>query len=113
MSTVDYEYRGMIASSWDLLRGDTSQFPDRRFYREVINDTGEPVLIVGCGTGRLLLEYLADGIDVEGVDVSLAQLSEMLQRAGYIDIQAVSGFSNRPASEKDEVFVISGKKAEG
>ena len=66
----DYEYRGLIASSWDLLRGDSSDWPDRAFYREIILNDGQPALDVGCGTGRLLLDYLTDGIDVDGVDVS-------------------------------------------
>lgn len=120
MSNKDYEYHGMIASSWDLLRGDTANIPDRKFFRDVIKRSGEPVLIVGCGTGRLLLEYLADGIDVDGVGISpemrdytLAQLSEMFRRAGYTAIHSVSGFSNQPASEKDKVFVIFRNKPMG
>ena len=51
MEAEDYEYRGMLASSWDLLRGDTSGWPDRAFYRNVIGWSGAPVLDVGCGTG--------------------------------------------------------------
>ena len=70
-----YEYRGLAASSWDLLRGDTSQWPDRPFYRRIIAESGEPALDVGCGTGRLLLDYLAAGVDVEGVDVSPEMLA--------------------------------------
>ena len=66
----DYEYRGLIAASWDLLRGDYSTWPDRPFYRSIIECAGQPALDVGCGTGRLLLDYLAAGIDVDGVDNS-------------------------------------------
>jgi SAM-dependent methyltransferase len=66
----DYEYRGLVAEAWDLLRGDTSGWPDRAFYRAIIAQRSGPVLDVGCGTGRLLLDYLADGIDIDGVDNS-------------------------------------------
>lgn len=66
----DYEYRGLVARSWDFLRGDTSGYPDLDFYRRIIKDNGEPALIVGCGTGRLPLAYRADSLDVDGVDVS-------------------------------------------
>ncbi|MEX0787355.1 MAG: class I SAM-dependent methyltransferase [Anaerolineales bacterium] len=69
-SNPDYEYRGLLAETWDLFRGDTSQWEDRAFYLELISEYGQPVLDVGCGTGRLLLDYLQAGIDIDGVDVS-------------------------------------------
>jgi ubiquinone/menaquinone biosynthesis C-methylase UbiE len=71
----EYEYRGLMAEFWDLLRGDTSQWADRFFYRDVIAASGQPVLDVGCGTGRLLLDYLAQGTDIDGVDNSPEMLA--------------------------------------
>jgi ubiquinone/menaquinone biosynthesis C-methylase UbiE len=85
MNEDNYEYRGMLASTWDLLRGDTSAWPDRAFYRNIIGWSGQPVLDVGCGTGRLLLDYLAGGIEIEGIDNSpemLALCREKSQRLG-------------------------------
>jgi SAM-dependent methyltransferase len=70
LSEGSYEYRGWVAEYWDLLRGDTSAFPDRGFYKEIILSHPEPALLVGCGTGRLVLEYADAGIDIDGVDVS-------------------------------------------
>ena len=67
--SADYEYTGLVAQAWDLLRGDTSAWPDRPFYRALIERHGGPALDVG-GTGRLLLDYLDRGLDIEGVDNS-------------------------------------------
>jgi len=71
----DYEYRGLMAQAWDLLRGDTSGWPDRPFWRAIIEQNGGPALDVGCGTGRLTLDYLGAGLDVDGVDSSPEMLA--------------------------------------
>ena len=71
----DYEYSGLIAEGWDLLRGDTAVWPDRPFYRRIVELGGGAALDVGCGTGRLLLDYLAAGLDVDGADNSPEMLA--------------------------------------
>lgn len=81
MSFPEYEYRGLMAEAWDTLRGDTSGWADRGFYREIIDLFGQPVLDVGCGTGRLLLDYRQQGIDVDGVDNSPEMLHLCRQKA--------------------------------
>jgi len=82
----DYEYRGLMAQAWDLLRGDTSRWADRFFYLDVIREAGQPVLDVGCGTGRLLLDYLAQGIDIDGVDNSPEMLALCRAKAGALGL---------------------------
>jgi ubiquinone/menaquinone biosynthesis C-methylase UbiE len=84
---VDYEYRGLKASTWDLIRGDTSAWDDRLFYRGVIGRSGQPALDVGCGTGRLLLDYLAAGVDIDGVDNSPEMLALCREKAGQLGLQ--------------------------
>lgn len=81
MDQPDYEYRGLMAQTWDLFRGDTSGWPDRAFFLDLIRAYGQPVLDVGCGTGRLLLDYLAQGIDIEGVDLSPEMLALCREKA--------------------------------
>src|SRR5438105_418926 len=39
MDGPDYEYRGLIAEYWDLLRGDSAGWADRPFYRAAIERT--------------------------------------------------------------------------
>lgn len=84
----DYEYSGLMAETWDLFRGDTSNWEDRFFFLQVIARNGQPVLDVGCGTGRLLLDYLSQGIDVDGVDVSADMLALCRARAQALGLQA-------------------------
>jgi SAM-dependent methyltransferase len=83
----DYEYRGLVAEAWDLLRGDTSEWPDRAFYRAVIEQRGGPVLDVGCGTGRLLLDYLEAGLDIDGVDNSPEMLAICREKAAAAGLE--------------------------
>ena len=76
-----YEYYGMLAEFWDLFRGDTSTWDDRFFYLDVVKKYGDPVLDVGCGTGRILLDFLQQGIDIDGVDNSPDMLQLLQQKA--------------------------------
>lgn len=80
------EYQGLHAQTWDLLRGDTSGWPDRAFYRTLIELGHGPALDVGCGTGRLMLDYLAAGLDVDGVDISPEMLGICRDKATTMDI---------------------------
>jgi SAM-dependent methyltransferase len=66
----DYEYRGLMAEAWDVLRADAPRWPDVAFYRDAVRASGQPALDVGCATGRLVLTFLGEGIDTDGVDVS-------------------------------------------
>lgn len=86
MNDQEYEYRDLVATTWDLLRGDTSKWPDKFFYRDFITLNGESVLDVGCGTGRLLLDYMADGIDIDGVDNSPEMLTLCREKASRLGL---------------------------
>jgi SAM-dependent methyltransferase len=81
MTTPSYEYYGMMAEFWDLFRGDTSTWEDRFFYLDAVRKYGQPVLDVGCGTGRILLDFMHQGIDIDGVDNSPDMLARLHQKA--------------------------------
>lgn len=83
---TDYEYKGLMAQSWDILRGDTSNWPDRFFFLDIIQKYGQPVLDVGCGTGRLLIDYAQQGIDIDGVDNSPEMLELCQQKSQSLGI---------------------------
>ena len=70
------EYEGVLARNYDALYGvmrDPSG--DAAFYRALAEETGGPVLELGCGTGRVLLPIAALGIPCVGVDASPAMLA--------------------------------------
>jgi ubiquinone/menaquinone biosynthesis C-methylase UbiE len=62
-------YTGLAALHWATI-SDTDSRWDQPFYRRIIVENGGRALELGCGAGRLLLAYLADGLDVVGVDIS-------------------------------------------
>lgn len=77
----DYEYRGLLAESWDVLRNNAAYWPDVPFFKEIIVASGQPALDVGCATGRLVIAYTADGLDVDGLDVSPDMLAIARRKA--------------------------------
>jgi ubiquinone/menaquinone biosynthesis C-methylase UbiE len=71
---------GLAAQVWDASGGDEPQW-DHDFFKSVIERQGGAALDVGCGTGRLLLRYLAAGFDVDGIDTSADMLAQCRAKA--------------------------------
>lgn len=85
-TTPPYEYYGMMAEFWDLFRGDTSTWEDRFFFLDVVKKYGGPVLDIGCGTGRILLDFMQQGFDIDGVDNSPEMLALLKQKAEKLNL---------------------------
>ena len=87
MSTA-HSYTGLSAASYDLWFGG-EDFEDFEFFRAVIRDGGEPALEAACGTGRLLLPFVREGLDVEGLDLSEAMLAICRHKADALGLQVI------------------------
>jgi SAM-dependent methyltransferase len=72
-------HHGLVARYWAEF--ETSGGREGRFFRELIESSGQPALDLGCGSGRLLLSYLRAGLDVDGCDFSEDMLAVCKQRA--------------------------------
>ena len=86
------EYEGLLALNYDALYGvmrDPSG--DAAFYRALAQETGGPVLEMGCGTGRVLLPIAALGIPCVGVDASPAMLAALRAKNPPPNVELVEG----------------------
>src|SRR6266566_3966646 len=75
---------GVVAQWWAEFNADG---PEIACFRAFIERYGQPALDVACGTGRLLLPYLRDGLDVDGCDVSADMIElcrEKAAREGFL-----------------------------
>ncbi|MDA2914649.1 class I SAM-dependent methyltransferase [Acidobacteriia bacterium AH_259_A11_L15] len=80
MAGGEFEYRGLVASAYDLFTSE-DKLGDREFFRQAIERYGQPALEIGCGTGRLLIPFRAADLEVEGVDSSPEMLALCRRKA--------------------------------
>jgi SAM-dependent methyltransferase len=92
---------GLVSRWWaEVNRADEAEIA---YLRAALRRFGQPALDLGCGTGRLLLPLLEEGLDVDGTDIS----ADMIDRAreiaaargvdveGRLDVQSFDGL-DRP-----------------
>lgn len=77
MSEQKALYDGFIADYYDSSPMVTLRTQDVAFYRSAARKFGDPVLELGCGTGRITLAIAEAGYRVVGLDIS----EKMLERA--------------------------------
>lgn len=78
---VNAPYDGVVAEAYDTWLPVDEVWPEEVAYREVLSLATGPILELGCGTGRPLLRWLADGLDVEGLDASADMLGILRRHA--------------------------------
>jgi SAM-dependent methyltransferase len=75
-----WHYDGIVAAAYDHYFG-VEPYWDQRFYAERLHAVGGRALELACGTGRLLLPMLRDGLEVEGLDTSADMLAILHAKA--------------------------------
>ncbi len=87
MNAAHFSYDA-IAEVYATDMGQSMPFDDVGWYRRQCVARGGRVLELGCGTGRILLELLAAGVDAFGADRSLPMLQRLRRDAAERGIQA-------------------------
>jgi SAM-dependent methyltransferase len=70
-----------VAEAYDSWLPVDEMWPEEVAYREVLALATGTTLELGCGTGRPLVRWLAEGIDVEGLDASADMLAILRRNA--------------------------------
>jgi SAM-dependent methyltransferase len=65
----------LSAQYYDLAYGRDARQGDQAFWLDLARRAGDPVLEVGCGTGRVLLEIARAGVRIDGLDNSPEMLA--------------------------------------
>jgi SAM-dependent methyltransferase len=91
-SGLDEDYGRATARFYDAAYDRTAQLDgsDVRFYREQARAGGGPVLELGCGTGRVLLEIARDGFPCTGLDASAHMLARLRQKSSFANLRLVN-----------------------
>jgi SAM-dependent methyltransferase len=90
-------YDGFIADYYDespMVRG---RVGDVAFYRDAVDEFGDPVLELGCGTGRITLALAEAGRRVTGLDISKRMLERSNQKRARL-----------PTEERERVHLVEG-----
>ena len=72
---------GLVAKWWSEFNDDLRPQEIPYFQRHI--ERGQPTLDVACGTGRLLVPCLRDGLDVDGCDVSEDMIAVCRAKAAH------------------------------
>jgi SAM-dependent methyltransferase len=78
---INDPYDGVVADAYDTWVPVDEAWPDDAIYRDLLREVDGSILELGCGTGRPLIQWLADGLPVEGIDASADMLAILRRHA--------------------------------
>src|SRR5882757_2033093 len=85
---TDALYDSFIADYYDesaVMRG---RVQDVSFYREAAREFGDPVLELGCGTGRITMALAEAGKRITGLDLSERMLERAVKKRASLRVEA-------------------------
>ncbi|NHN35184.1 class I SAM-dependent methyltransferase [Paenibacillus agricola] len=80
------DFQGFVAEHYDLWFSESNNWLDYAFYKGYVLDNQGPAVEIGCGTGRILLPFVQEGLDVDGVDYSEDMLKVCTRKAERLGI---------------------------
>lgn len=79
---------------------------DLALWEELADETGGPVLDLGCGTGRVALHLARRGHETIGLDLEPALVAALVDRARGLPLQAVVGNARRFELDRDVALAL-------
>lgn len=83
-----WDFSGIVAAAYDHFFGDEPYW-DQALHERRLRANGGRALEVSCGTGRLLLPLLRDGLQAEGLDASREMLEPLRAKARTMNLAPV------------------------
>ena len=81
-------YDSFIADYYDESPVVQGRLQDVAFYREAARECGDPVLELGCGTGRVTMALAEAGKRVTGLDLSERMLERAVQKRAALRVES-------------------------
>src|SRR5437899_570607 len=84
----DSLYDSFIADYYDESPIVKGRLQDVAFYRDAVRDFGDPILELGCGTGRITMALAEAGKRITGLDLSGRMLERAVKKRGALRVEA-------------------------
>jgi SAM-dependent methyltransferase len=81
-------YDSFIAEYYDESPLVRSRLEDVAFYRDAARDYGDPILELGCGTGRITMALAEAGKRITGLDLSERMLERAVKKRASLIVEA-------------------------
>lgn len=96
----------LTAEVYELAKPVDGDYRDVTFFVDLLRDSADRVLELGCGTGRFQLPLLAAGVDVEGLDHSEGMLTRCRALAAERGLRPTLRLDDMATFRVDETYDV-------